>query len=127
MAAKVYATPEGIDAPEFEDYMGETGRGFDGDAYFKACDEHRAAVAAWCREAATSTSELIGETITFPVADGRAEYMVYTTKPLALIHLPYVDAYEADPILLRGLRVADVERLVASRRNLAELFGHRSA
>jgi hypothetical protein len=124
MPATVYSTPEGLDAPEFDAFMKGDG-GFDGDAYFKACAEHCERVAAWCRENSGSKNDLVGKTISFPVADGRAEYMVYTTKPLALIHLPYVDGYQADPILLRGLRVTDVRDLVERSERLASLFSRQ--
>ena len=36
----------------------------------------------------------VGEIIRFAVADGYAEYMVLSMKPLKLIHLPLMDTYE---------------------------------
>lgn len=56
--------------------------------------------------------ELVGEIIKFQVADGYAEYMVKKVKPLQLIHLSDGDAWQADPILIRGLRVDDVRQIV---------------
>lgn len=126
MAARVYSTPEGLDAPDFGAFIGSESGGFDSEGYFAAVESHRESVAAWCRENTGSRNPLVGECIRFGVADGRAEYMVYTTSPLALIHLPYVDAYEADPILLRGLRVSDVKQMVKSDKAIAEIFGRRS-
>ena len=42
------------------------------------------------------------------VADGYAYYFVRTEKPLTLLHIPYADGYEADPVMIRGLRLPDV-------------------
>lgn len=122
MPATVYGAPDGLDAPEFDAFL-RKGEGFDSAGYFAACDAHREAVAEWCRANTDSTDPVVGKTIAFGVADGRAEYMVYRTKPLSLIHLDYVDGYHADPILLRGLRVADVRQLAQQRETLASIFG----
>jgi hypothetical protein len=125
MGATVYGLPEELEAsqPRFDDFH-QAGHGFDSDAYFGAIADHKATVAKWCRDnTANPRSPLIGETIRFPVGDGYAEYMVYTTTPLALIHLPYGDAWHVDPIMLRGLRVADVKQKVGAAKKLDELFG----
>ena len=71
------------------------------------------------------TDPLLGETISFPVADGYAQYMIWNTKPLQLIHLEVGDAWQAHPILLRGLRISDVREQVAADKRLKELFGSR--
>lgn len=122
MAATVYSTPEELPEPVFDEFFTEGGS-FDSKAYFEACDEHTAAMAAWVRE--RSDSDIAGETISFPVADGKAIYMVYTTKPLALIHLDYGDGYQVDEMMLRGMRVADVRERVLRGKALAELFGRK--
>lgn len=124
MVAKVYDPPEGLDAPEFGDF--QTDGRYDTDGYFKAVEEHREKLAQWCRDNASSPSDLIGKTIRFQVADGYAQYMVCSTRPLELLHLDYVDGYEADPILLRGLTLTDVKDLVGRAERLAEIFGGRS-
>ena len=124
MGATVYSAPEGMDAPEFGDFRREDGR-FDTDAYWAACEKHEQQVAAWCRE--NSPSNLAGEVIRFGVADGKASYVVYTTKPLALIHLDIGDSYQIDDMMLRGMRVSDVRNLVASEKKLDELFGRRKS
>jgi len=36
----------------------------------------------------------VGEIVRFAVADGYAEYMVLSMRPLSLIHIPLDDAYE---------------------------------
>lgn len=124
MAATVYSTPEELPEPVFDEFFTEGGS-FNSKAYFEACAEHTAAMAAWVRE--RSDSDIAGETISFPVADGKAIYMVYTTSPkLWLIHLAYVDGYQVDPMMLRGMRVADVREKVRQEKAIAEIFGRRS-
>lgn len=127
MGAVVYTTPEGLDAPDFDSFMESGSGGFDSEAYFAACTEHREKVAAWCQQNTDSRDKIVGKTIAFGVADGRAEYMVYRTKPLSLIHLDYLDGYNADPILLRGLRVSDVRDLVEQGERRAAIFGRKDS
>lgn len=65
--------------------------------------------------------EVVGAIIQFPRADGYAMYRVASAKPLKLQHLPYGDAWHADPAMIRGLRLADVEKMVNQYRSLAKL------
>lgn len=124
MGATVYSAPEEFPEPEFGDFKTETGS-YDVQAYLDACLLHEEKVAAWCRE--NSTADLAGEIIRFPIADGKASYMVYTLKPLALIHLNYGDGYEVNAMTLRGMRVSDVREEVRKQKALADLFGSRRA
>ena len=49
----------------------------------------------WCVDRAKDSGQQhIGEVIHFPVADGRACYMVAALSPLQLIHLPIGDAWQ---------------------------------
>ncbi|HSE44247.1 MAG TPA: hypothetical protein VLA89_02850 [Gemmatimonadales bacterium] len=120
MGATVYSTPEELPEPEFSDFK-NSGGGYDVQAYFDACTEHEEQVSAWARE--HSSSDLAGEVIRYPVADGKASYVVYTTKPLALIHLNGGDGYAINEMMLRGMRVADVREAVRQQRAIADLFG----
>lgn len=122
MGATVYSCPEELPEPDFGSFRTEDG-GYDVDAYFAACLKHEEAVSTWARE--NSPSDLAGEIIRYPVADGKASYVVYTTKPLALIHLNGGDGYEIDPMMLRGMRVSDVRDAVRHQKALAEIFGSR--
>jgi len=74
---------------------------------------------------ANCDSDLAGEVIRFPRGDGYAQYMVWQTKPLALIWIATGDAWQVEDALIRGLRVADVREMVERERNLASLFGTR--
>jgi hypothetical protein len=62
------------------------------------------------------------ETIKFGVADGYAIYAVLSMKPLTLMHIPYMDGYHADPILLRGLKASDVEKRLLGEKKMKEFF-----
>ena len=52
------------------------------------------------------------EIIGFPVGDGKALYYVASVNPLQLQHIPYGDAYQIPLAHMRGLRPADVYRLI---------------
>lgn len=114
MPAKVYSTPDYIQAPSLSiDNM---------DAYDAACEAYYQQTAEWARDNTNSTSDLVGQIIRFPVADGYAEYMVLDTRPLQLLHLETGDAYSASAVTMRGLRVADVKSMVERDRNLQAMF-----
>ena len=61
---------------------------------------------------------------TTQVADGYAYYYVKTEKPLTLLLIPFADGYQANPILIRGLRIQDVreqqQRQVRFREMMAQ-------
>ncbi len=63
-----------------------------------------------------------GRVIKFPVADGYAFYYVHSEKPLVLQHIPYGDARRADAATIRGLRLADVQRMVKTEKALRAMF-----
>lgn len=69
--------------------------------------------------------KLSGEIIRFQIADGYAQYMVESSRPLRLVHLNVCDGYQVLGATIRGLRLADVEAMVARERRLAELFASK--
>ena len=69
--------------------------------------------------------EVVGGILSWPVADGKSYYYVYKRKPFTVAWIPYLDAYQADPILLRGLNLADAVDQLAKRKYLIELFGSK--
>lgn len=125
MGAIVYSCPAELPEPRFEDYPLEEYKL--GGAYERDLKKHTEALSDWCRSRTPNrrADSPIGEVIRWQVADGYAQYMVYTTSPLALIHLDYLDGYEVSEIMLRGLRVSDVKQMIARERRLSELFGAR--
>lgn len=122
MPAKIYATPDEVGPPpEFDDFFGTEHR-FDGNAYFVACDEWTAKVSAWAREQHPN-DVLAGEKWRYQIADGYAQYVVFTSKPLALLWLPLGDEYQIPDVVRRGLTLTDVRNDVERGKRLAELFG----
>jgi len=118
MSAKVFSSPKGYDAPPFDFNMSWEDRNKQDEQYL----EH---LKQWCLDntnAPISRRGIIGEVIRFPVADNYARYMVFTTKPLTLIHISMYDGYHADPILLRGLRANDVQEMIRQNQLITKLF-----
>lgn len=68
------------------------------------------------------TVSLVGALVSFPWADGSAHYRVSKDKPLILQHVPVHDAWHIPYPQIRGLRRADVVKMVESSRRLAALF-----
>lgn len=50
--------------------------------------------------------------IRFGVADGHAEYLVVSLKPLVLCHIPYGDAYRAHRLIEKALTAKEVRKLL---------------
>ena len=62
-----------------------------------------------------------GEILRFQVADGYAEYMVVSMRPLKLMHLPLGDAYSFGYAHL--LTSKEVNEQIKRQKALLELFG----
>lgn len=118
--AKIYAAP--IDAPKFDPNESV-------DAYQARCDAYVDQLKAIAKQHGVNDPrpEIIGEVVCFPRGDGYAQYMVFATKPLKLVHIDTWDGWHIDPITARGLRVADVVQMVQRNRNAAALFSNASA
>lgn len=119
MAATVYSAPEHITPPDLS--LGAL------DGYWDAAEAYRQQVVDWARANTRSKNPVIGEVIDFPRGDGYASYVVFDTKPLSLIHLEDGDAWHADQITLRGLRVSDIREMADRKKRLAKLFAERTA
>ena len=119
--AEVYTTPKGFRSPpEYADFRMD--KSLDHDAFRKAEDEWLKELAEWCLTNTDSRSDLIGQIVSFPRGDGSAQYMVFRTKPLTLLHIPLGDAWDLPDYQMRGLRVKDVRELVRTDRALGDLF-----
>ena len=68
----------------------------------------------------------VGAMVSFSIGDGAAYYILQKEKPLTLLWIPYCDRYQADPILLRGLRLSDVKKMIDSERALAKFFKQKA-
>ncbi len=119
MSAKVYAPPESVPAPSMDDYY--VNDRFSIEAMREADEGYLARLRAWLAEHGYR-SPLAGGVVRWPFADGHAQYMVMSLRPLALIHLPLGDAWRMDVIFERGLTAADIRQQVERQRRLAEIF-----
>ncbi len=121
--AEVFGTPEGFrEPPSIRDFFKPGDRTLPTTVLQEAESEWLEELAEWCKTNTDSRSELVGEVIRFPRGDGTANYMVFRTKPLGLLHIPLGDAWDLPDYQLRGLRVKDVRELVRRDRALGELF-----
>lgn len=116
---KVYREPKGIKPPELRDFMkdGVSSRDY-WDAYVKAEAEYEGKVKAWARE--NGSGKYAGEVVRFQVADGYAQYVVVSLRPVKLIHLSAGDGYSF-PYVER-LTAADLRKQIDAERAFAELF-----
>lgn len=113
--ATAYANP--IASPALFDAGGD----FDPEAYDARCKQYRRDTEDYIRGTLRGSGKYVGKVIRFPVADGYAQYMIWT--PTKWIHLDEVDGYDADPALIRGMRSSDVIDRIESQDRLAVLFG----
>lgn len=116
--ATVFSAPEGYDPPVLtgEDFRANTWEDKE-DAYIARLSD---------RAKMNGTNPLIGEVVRWQRADGFAQYLVWQTKPLQLIHLELGDAYSVEDVLIRGLRLADIRAMVAREQRIREFFARKA-
>ena len=73
---------------------------------------------------ANGKGKLAGEVISFPVADGSAQYVVYSTSPVVLIHLPIGDAWQYD--YANRLNATDIKEKVRQSQAISKLFSAKA-
>lgn len=121
---KVYRLPEGIEAPDFADAI------VNGRYDYKRDDELTEQFFAKLKTRLQElgyTGPLTGEKVYFPIADGKAVYMVAESKKTtALIHCPIGDAWDLPEWQTRGLTKTEVKKMVEGHRRMAELFGRKA-
>lgn len=113
--AKIYTEVAAVPAPE-PDY-----KNYDWELEEKREKEYLEALAAYLREC--NAGDLVGKEIHTPRGDGYARYMVVSHKPFALLHLALGDAWRADEIWERGIRLSDAREMVNRRESKKNLFG----
>ena len=69
------------------------------------------------------TGKNAGETISFPVADSQAVYMVVSMRPLQLMEVPVGDCWTFQYI--DRLTAKDVQQKIDQKKSLAELFSQK--
>lgn len=104
--ATVYAHPTALDP--VPTYVSTDGR-YNHKATQEAEDAWIARLAKWCQ--ARYKGDLVGKVIYIPFADGAAQYMIMSHKPVRLIHLPLGDAWNVPDYQTRGLRISDLRRM----------------
>jgi hypothetical protein len=67
--------------------------------------------------------KVVGGLLRWQRADGYAFYLVTKERPLTLQHVPFCDAYQVEPYLIRGLNKQDVLDQLESARRLHAIFG----
>jgi hypothetical protein len=113
--AKILAPPAEISQPE-HDYAN-----FDFRKIQEADEQYVLAVKAWAKQ--HGSGEFAGEAIRFPVADNYANYVVLSSKPVKLIHIPLGDAYQFQ--YANRLTSKDVVEEVKRQRAITSLFSRR--
>lgn len=116
--AKIYSPPEGFEAPEL-DIKGDV------QDYFKACDDYVKRLQESVRASYGSVCPEAGEIIAFPVADGKARYVVARLKPVELIHIDTGDAYHFEYV--HRLTAKDVREEIRKVKALDALFSRRGS
>lgn len=69
--------------------------------------------------------KLAGTIHRLTVADGFATYIVWSSKPLKLVHLEIGDGYAAPAAYIRGLRLSDIKLQAKQDAEYAKLFAAR--
>lgn len=116
--ATIFNVPNGFDHPKFNwENVAQ---------YRKDVVNHSERLKHWlierCIKGNKSTTN-VGEIIKFPVADGYAEYMVASMKPLQLVHLEYYDGYSFQ--YANRLTKKDVEDKINQQKALNRIFNSK--
>lgn len=114
---KVYGLPAGINPPDFADAL------VNGRYDYKRDDENNEKFFDALKAKLQSmgfTGPLTGKLAYFPIADGKAVYMVAESKKeTVLIHCPIGDAWSLPEWQTRGLTKTEVKKMVTAK----PLFG----
>jgi len=113
MSAKIYGVPKNVKLPEMDFANFDNQKWLADEAKFK--NDLRADI-----KSKGYTGKHSGEIIKFPVADGYAEYMVLQMRPLMLIHLPIMDAYQFQYVHL--LTAKEVNEKIRAQKSLEAFF-----
>ena len=112
MSATIFTITEKFPTPEL-DFAN-----FDHAKYNKDNDDYIAKVKKFLLS--QKSGKNIGEILNFPVADGSAQYMVASMRPLQLVHLELGDAYHFQYDYL--LTAKEVNQKLESQRAMDKLF-----
>lgn len=113
--ATIYAPPLEMPVPQLDLSLSIPER-------LKAEERWIERVRKWVKR--NGSGEYAGKTIRDQVADGYAMYMVFSLRPLILIHLPLGDAYQSR--WDHRWTASDVKQMVEREQTLHELFSKKS-
>lgn len=108
--AKIYGIPAELEKIFEPDYSASF------DKWQKQEENAVESLRKWCKEFTTSKNPLVGEIFRIPMGDGYANYMVFQTKPLEMIHIPVGDAWSAPEYQTRGVNLQDVKNQVNANK-----------
>lgn len=114
MSAEIFKAPKELKLPEI-DFAN-----FNYEEYVKAEDKYVEDLIKLVKDTGYKGKN-VGKIIRFPVADGYAQYMVISMKPLRLIHLELGDAWHFQYI--ERLTAKDVQDKIDGEKALEKLFG----
>ena len=114
---KIYAPPKEIEpAPRLRDFMID-GR-FDSKKMDEAEEEWTDKLRDWCKK--DSSDKYVGEIIRQGVADGCAQYMILSLRPLVLLHLPLGDGYQFQ--WAHRWTVSDIKMMIDQEKKMQSSF-----
>lgn len=118
----VYRHPDYFpDPPRFEDFLTPGGKHhYDFAAHYEAEEQWVRDLQAEARRA-NPKADLAGETIYFPMGDGKAVYVMWSNS--SMVHCPIGDSWSIPDAHARGLRVRDIRDMIRSDKALREIFG----
>lgn len=108
------------DAPGFQQQAGESF-----DAYYRRTDALLTEMMD--RSAGLADGEVVGAILSFPIADGKALYVVQKAEPLTLQHIPFMDAYEIPAAHMRGIDITDVQDQLKHGKAMVALMRRKKA
>lgn len=117
--AQAFANP--VPAPALMEADGS----WDMASYDARCRAYEAETEKYIRTELGGKHKLTGRIIRFQIADGYAQYMIWT--PTKWIHLDEVDGYHAADATIRGMRAVDVAEWFERDDRLRALFAERAA
>ena len=109
--AKVYGGVEGIRKPAIGDWK----------TYESRAESYIGKIVDYAK--ANGHGPEAGRIIRFGVADGKAQYVVFSLKPVVLIHLDVWDGYQFQYV--NRLTASDVRDEIARQEALEKLFSER--
>lgn len=116
MAVKIYSAPKGIREPQI-DYVNFT---------HKQMEQEETRYINEVKQYIINSGykgKNVGAIIQFPVADGYAQYMVVSMKPLQLMHLPLGDAWHYQYV--NRLTASDIKKQIDSSKAMSKLFSSK--